>query len=144
MICGELPAWRDVRDERDRKAFFDEYISTLRKQDKDAEHARSKTVIDKLLALFQSTMEISERTRWRDLDTILEKMPAYVEDEEVRGAKAMDRLTAFEEHIKALEKVEGDRRLAERETRIRNERKKRDAFKVGCSCGSLHMTIFQS
>jgi pre-mRNA-processing factor 40 len=102
-IAIKDPAWRAIKDPKDRKAAFDKYVSEVRTQEKDRERDRLAKLRTDFYTMFRSHPDIQYFTRWRTAKQIIEgetiSKTARTEDE----AKAL-----FNEYRAGLYKTHVD------------------------------------
>ena len=96
----------------------------------DEERNQKKDNVDRLIKLLRSADKIDENTQWKDLESILEKISEYKKDKHLQKMDPLDKLIAFEDVIKDLERKTSTARNQQKGRASRTERKNRDAFKV--------------
>jgi pre-mRNA-processing factor 40 len=94
-------------DERDRDEIFQDYIDELFAQEREDALEKTQKNVEGLKELFKNS-KLSVEARWREIQETFESEDVW------RKSEPLDRLTAFEEYIKALEKEDYIQRKNER------------------------------
>jgi pre-mRNA-processing factor 40 len=126
MIEGET-TFRSTNDEAERRQLFEDYIQELRKAHRENQVSMRKSAMDGLIELLQN-IDIEPYTRWKDAQSIIRNAPPFKQDEKYRSLSQYDILTAFQNHVKTLERVFIESRQDEKAKKLRKERQARDAF----------------
>jgi pre-mRNA-processing factor 40 len=126
MIENEA-IFRSAKDDTERRALFDEYILSLKKSHTEKAQEGRVSALDQLSGIFQG-LDLEPFTRWNAAEAKLDKTE-QLKSEQFRSLTKLDFLSAFERHIRLLQKERNDRDQAERQATRRVERKNRDAFK---------------
>jgi pre-mRNA-processing factor 40 len=108
---------------------FDEYIYELRKSQQEREQRTRKEAIDDLVGLLKS-LNMEPYTRWSEAQTIIQQSEQFQSEEKFQALSKLDVLSAFESHIKVLEREFNDKRQRQKTMKNRKERKNREAFSV--------------
>jgi pre-mRNA-processing factor 40 len=119
--------FRSTDDEDERRQLFEEYVVELRKVHAEHEAASRKSAMDELVAILKA-LDLEPYTRWSEVQSIIQSNERFAEDEKFRTLTKSDILTAFENHIKALERSFNDQRQREKTAKVRKERQNRDRF----------------
>lgn len=127
MIEGET-IFRSTNDEDERRQLFEEYIIGLKKAHKEQQASQKKSAMDGLIDLLPK-LNLEPYTRWADARDIISATPTLQESEKYRTLSQFDILTAFQNHMKGLERAFIESKQEEKSRRFRKERKARDAFK---------------
>jgi len=122
------PTFLAIADERDRESIFNEYISDLRRKEKDKLRMVRKENMEKLRHILRK-LPITYNTLWKDAQILFKTCSEYSDDEQLQTLDPLDVFSVYEEHIKSLEDEYNDMREKVRMARRREERKNRDAFK---------------
>ncbi|ORX60771.1 hypothetical protein BCR36DRAFT_314557 [Piromyces finnis] len=122
------PTFLAIEDDRDRESIFNEYISDLRRKEKDKLRMIRKENMDKLRQILRK-LPISYNTLWKDAQILFKTCSEYADDEQLQTLDPLDIFSVYEEHIKNLEDQYNDMKEKIRMARRREERKNRDAFK---------------
>ncbi|KAF2272560.1 uncharacterized protein EI97DRAFT_504103 [Westerdykella ornata] len=125
-IEGEA-VFRSAKDDTERRALFDEYIISLKRAHAEEEAEAKRSALDQLSGLLHR-LNLEAFTRWHTAEGILEANEEFKSDK-FKPLHKLDVLTAFEKHIRQLQRDLNDRVQSERRARLRTERKNRDAFK---------------
>jgi pre-mRNA-processing factor 40 len=72
-------------------------------------------------------------TRWSEAQTIIQQSEHFQSEEKFQALSKLDILSAFESHIKVLEREFNDKRQRQKTMKHRKERKNREAFSVRTS-----------
>ncbi|KIV78571.1 hypothetical protein PV11_06215 [Exophiala sideris] len=126
ILEGET-VFRSTDNEDERKQLFEEYIVELKKQNIEQESAGRKTALDDLAAILKA-LDLEPYTRWSQAQEILQSNERIQKDERFKLLSKSDVLTAFENHIKSLERSFNDARQQQKASKARRERQNRDKF----------------
>lgn len=126
IIEGET-IFRSTDDENERRQLFEEYIIDLKKANVEREASTRKAAMDDLVALLKS-LDLEPYTRWSEAQGIIQSNERFQGDKKFTYLSKSDILTAFENHIKALERSFNDARQQQKNTKARRERQNRDNF----------------
>ena len=83
--------------------------------------------MDELIPILRS-LDLEPYTRWSDAHARIQAHDRFANDAKFQTLTKSDVLTAFENHIKALERTFNDERQHEKALKARREREARDAF----------------
>lgn len=126
IIEGET-IFRSTNDENERRQLFDEYIIDLKKAHTEREIATRKAAMDELVNILRS-LDLEPYTRWSEAQAIIQSNERFQGDEKFKTLSKSDILTAFETHIKSLERSFNDARQHHKISKARKERQNRDRF----------------
>lgn len=126
-IIERETVFRAAESEDERKQLFEEYIVELKKQNLEQEATRRKTALTDLTAVLKA-LNLEPYTRWSQAQEVLQSNERIQSDENFKLLSKSDILTAFESHIKSLERTFNDARQQQKANKARNERRNRDAF----------------
>ncbi|KAJ5135866.1 uncharacterized protein N7515_005144 [Penicillium bovifimosum] len=126
IIEGET-TFRSTNEEDERRQLFEEYILQLRKDHFEQETATRKAAMDELTAILGS-LNLEPYTRWSEAQAIIQSNSKFQGDQKFKSLSKCDVLTAFETHIKSLERAFNDARQQHKAARARKERKNREQF----------------
>lgn len=126
MIEGET-IFRSTNNEDERRQLFEDYIIELRKQYVENQASMRKSAMDGLIELLPK-LNLEPYTRWSEAQSMLQATAPFQNDEKYKTLNDFDILTAFQNHIKFLERNFNDTRQTEKNKKLRMERKRRDAF----------------
>lgn len=126
IIEGET-IFRSSSDDDERRQLFEDYIIELKKANVEREVSTKKAAMDELVEILKS-IDLEPYTRWSEAQGIIQTNPRFLNDEKFKTLSKSDLLTAFENHIKILEKVFNDSRQKQKNQRSRRERQNRDRF----------------
>jgi pre-mRNA-processing factor 40 len=127
MIEGET-IFRSSSDENERRHLFQEYIVGLKRAHQEQQTVMRKTAMDGLIELLPK-LSLEPYTRWSDAQKIISSTSPFQHDDKYKTLSQFDILTAFQNHMKGLERTFNDSKQEEKNKRQRKERKARDAFK---------------
>ena len=125
-IEGET-VFRSASNDTERKQLFEEYIVGLKKAHVELAAANRKSALGDLTGLLRS-LQLDVNTRWSDARGSIEDSPKFQNDDKFRSLTTSDILTAFQDHVRSLERDFQNRKDREKNTKIRNERQHRDDF----------------
>jgi pre-mRNA-processing factor 40 len=119
--------FRSTDDDNERRQLFEEYIVEKRKANIEHEAVVRKSAMDELVNILKA-LNLEPYTRWSEAHSKIEANDRFITDEKFRTLSKSDILTAFENHIKSLERQFNDERQREKSTKARRERQNRDRF----------------
>ena len=119
--------FRSTNDDTERRQLFEEYIVELKKTTVEREAITRKSAMDELVSILKG-LDLEPYTRWAEAHSIIQSNDRFVADEKFKTLSKSDILTAFENHIKSLERTFNDERQREKTSRARKERQNRDRF----------------
>jgi len=126
IIEGET-IFRSTNDDTERRQLFEEYIIELKKANIEREAVTRKSAIDELVGLLKS-LDLEPYTRWSEAQEVIEYNETFQADDKFKTLSKSDILTAFENHIKSLERTFNDVRQREKNSKQRRERQNRDRY----------------
>ena len=126
MIEGET-TFRSTNDDNERRQLFEEYVNDLKRTSVEREAQTRKSAMDELNSILKD-LDLEPYTRWSAAHEIIQSNGRFQEDEKFKTLSRSDILTAFENHIKALERTFNDQRQREKSSKSRHERQNRDQF----------------
>ncbi|KAI9819914.1 MAG: hypothetical protein M1827_006484 [Pycnora praestabilis] len=126
IIEGET-IFRSSKDDNERRQLFEEYILELKKTNIEREAITRKAAMDELVGILKA-LNLEPYTRWSEAHGIIQSNERFQGDEKFETLSKSDILTAFENHIKSLERTFNDTRQHQKNLKARRERQNRDAF----------------
>ena len=126
IVEGET-IFRSTSDESERKQLFEEYILELKKNHVEQEAIRRKEAMDELVNILNS-LNLEPYTRWSEAQAAIESHDRVKSDDKFKTLSKSDFLTAFENHIKSLEREFNDARQQQKQAKARKERHAREKF----------------
>ncbi|GLB06024.1 hypothetical protein AtubIFM57258_001320 [Aspergillus tubingensis] len=126
IIEGET-IFRSTDDENERRQLFEEYIVELKKEHIEEEAVKRKAAMDELVTILKS-LNLEPYTRWSEAQAIIQSNDKVQSDDKFRTLSKSDILTAFENHIKSLERAFNDARQQQKAAKARKERHAREQF----------------
>lgn len=126
IIQGET-IFRSTDDEDERRQLFEEYIVELKKANVENEAVTRKSAMTDLVAILKA-LDLEPYTRWSEAQGVIQTNERIKNDAKFQTLSKSDILTAFENHIKSLERAFNDARQQQKNSRARKERQNRDRF----------------
>jgi pre-mRNA-processing factor 40 len=126
IIQGET-IFRSTDDEDERRQLFEEYVVELKKANVENEAVTRKAAMTDLVAILKA-LDLEPYTRWSEAQGIIQSNERIKNDAKFHTLSKSDILTAFENHIKSLERAFNDARQQQKNSRARRERQHRDQF----------------
>lgn len=126
IIEGET-IFRSTNDENERRQLFEEYVTDLKKAHGEREVVMRKAAMDELVGILNS-LNLEPYTRWSEAHGLIQSNERFQGDEKFKSLSKSDILTAFENHIKSLERTFNDARQKQKQSKARRERQNRDRF----------------
>ena len=126
IIEGET-IFRSTNDDTERRQLFEEYIIELKKANIEREAITRKSAMDELVGILKG-LDLEPYTRWAEAHDIIQANEKFQGDDKFKTLSKSDILTAFENHIKSLERTFNDERQREKNSKTRKERQNRDRF----------------
>ena len=126
IIEGET-IFRSTNDDTERRQLFEEYIIELKKANIEREAATRQSAMDDLVGLLKE-LKLEPYTRWQEAQEVIESNSTFQADDKFKTLSKSDILTAFENHIKSLERTFNDERQREKNSKQRRERQNRDHY----------------
>jgi len=126
IIEGET-IFRSTNDENERRQLFEDYVVELRRTHKEQQVALRKSAVDGLIELLPK-LNLEPYTRWSEAQGTIQSTPAFQTEDRFKALSKYDILTAFQNHVKALERTFNDSRQEEKNKKLRKERQNRDNF----------------
>ncbi|KAI1416980.1 hypothetical protein F5Y13DRAFT_153492 [Hypoxylon sp. FL1857] len=126
IIEGET-IFRSTNNEEERRQLFEDYIVELKKAHVESQASLRKSAMDGLIDLLPK-LNLEPYTRWSEAQNILKATAPFQNDEKYKALNNFDILTAFQNHIKSLERSFNETRQNQKNKKLRVERKRRDAF----------------
>lgn len=126
IIEGET-IFRSTNDENERRQLFEEYVADLRKAHIEEEAVKRKAAMDELVAILKA-LNLEPYTRWSEVQEMIKSNERIQNDDKFKTLSKSDILTAFENHIKSLERSFNDARQQQKAAKARRERHNREQF----------------
>lgn len=120
--------FRQAGDDDERRHMFDEYIVELKRKHAEEEVQQRRTAMHELESLLQALV-VDPDTKWSEAQEAITKNDRFTSDDTFRALSNVDLLTAFDSHIKELDRARHDAKQQEKRLHTRRERQARDAFK---------------
>ncbi|PGH15550.1 hypothetical protein AJ79_02332 [Helicocarpus griseus UAMH5409] len=126
IIEGET-IFRSTSDENERRQLFEEYVVELKKENAEREAAARKAAKDDLADVLKA-LDLEPYTRWSEAQGIIQSNDRIKNDDKFKALTKSDILTAFENHIKSLERTFNETRQQQKTNKARRERKNREQY----------------
>jgi pre-mRNA-processing factor 40 len=126
IIEGET-IFRSTNDENERRQLFEEYILDLKKDHVEQEAVTRKAAMDDLANILKA-LELEPYARWSEVHNVLQANEKIQNDDKFKTLSKSDILTAFENHIKSLERTFNDARQQHKAAKARRERHSREKY----------------
>jgi pre-mRNA-processing factor 40 len=126
IIEGET-IFRSTDDDNERRQLFEDYIIELKKANVEREAHTRKAALEELVEILKG-LNLEPYTRWSEAQGIIQSHQRFQNDQKFKALTKSDMLTAFENHIKSLEKTFNDARQQQKNLKSRRERQNRDRF----------------
>ncbi|OKL60068.1 hypothetical protein UA08_04468 [Talaromyces atroroseus] len=126
IIEGET-IFRSTNDESERRQLFEEYILDLKKDHVEQEAVTRKAAMDDLANILKA-LELEPYARWSEVQNALQANEKIQNDAKFKTLSKSDILTAFENHIKSLERNFNDARQQHKAAKARRERHNREKY----------------
>ncbi len=119
--------FRSAKDDDERRQLFEDYILDLKNANSTREVTTRKAAMHDLVDILKG-LDLEPYTRWSEAQGIIQSNQRFQGDEKFKSLTKSDMLTAFENHIKTLEKTFNDARQLQKNLKTRRERQNRDRF----------------
>ncbi|KAK5134431.1 hypothetical protein LTR08_006478 [Meristemomyces frigidus] len=120
--------FKQAGDENERRHMFNEYVVELRRTHAENETRQYRMAMQELNGLLK-TLIVDPDTKWNDGQESITKSERFVSDDTFRALSNLDLLTAFDLHVKELDRSRNDSKQKEKRLQGRRERQARDAFR---------------
>jgi pre-mRNA-processing factor 40 len=126
IIEGET-IFRSTNNDDERRQLFEDYIVDLKKAHVEKQASLRKSAMDGLIELLPK-LNLEPYTRWSEAQGMLKSTAPFKNDEKYKTLSDFDILTAFQNHVKSLERNFNEARQNQKNKKRRIERKHRDDF----------------
>ncbi|KAI9800103.1 MAG: hypothetical protein M1825_004285 [Sarcosagium campestre] len=126
IIEGET-IFRSTNDDNERRQLFEEYVIELKKKNVEREASERKAAMDEIVSILRA-MDLEPYTRWSEAQTRIQSNERIQSEDKFKALSKSDILTAFENHIKSLERSFNDARQQQKNSKARRERHNRENF----------------
>jgi pre-mRNA-processing factor 40 len=126
IIEGET-IFRSTDNDDERRQLFEDYIIELKRANIEREANTRKAALEQLVKILNG-LDLEPYTRWSEAQGSIQSNPQFQGDEKFKALSKSDMLTAFENHIKSLEKTFNDARQQQKNLKSRVVRQNRDRF----------------
>jgi pre-mRNA-processing factor 40 len=126
IIEGET-IFRSSSDDNERRQLFEDYLMELKRANVEREAVTRRAAMDELVEILRS-LNLEPYTRWSEAQGTIQSNHRFQSDEKFKTLSKSDILTAFENHIKSLERTFNDVRQQQKNQKSRRERQNRDRF----------------
>ena len=119
--------FRSAKSDDERRLLFEEFLVELKKSHVEQQAQIKKSAMDDLQTILKD-LDLDPYTRWSEAHPKIESSERFASDDKFKALSKSDVLTAFENHIKTLERLFNDERQREKNSKFRRERQNRDAY----------------
>ena len=134
-IIEREAVFRSAGDDDERRQMFDEYIVELGKKHAEDQVTQRQDALQALRGLLQ-TLIVDADTKWADAQQSITDNEQFANEERFRALNNVDIMSAFDTHIKSLDRAANDAKQRDKRMLARRERQARDQFRDLLS--SLH------
>ena len=127
ILEGEM-IFRSTDNEAERRQLFQEYIVGLKRAHAEQTSTTKKNAMDGLIDLLPS-LNLEPYTRWGDAQNDVKSTDQFKTEEKYTSLSNFDILTAFQNHVRFLERAFNEEKQRQKNLKLRKERKSRDGFK---------------
>ncbi|EPX75315.1 U1 snRNP-associated protein Usp104 [Schizosaccharomyces octosporus yFS286] len=128
-LLADEPAFLAAPTEFERQLLFFEYRQKLKEDDEKQQKDNRKAALDDFCILLNK-LELDPYTRWNAAQAKFESDPRYQKNPNMKNLSPLEALTAYESHIKQLERQYITEKQRLKKEKFRTERKNRDAFRI--------------
>lgn len=122
--CDSRPTWAAVETEQEREEIYADWLADYARRILEAREKDSMKRRDALVLLLRSSPRITPETTWASLPAAISEEKAF------QQASELERIQAWEVHLKDVEECLKQERRIQEEDRRRSERRARGAFKA--------------
>ncbi|KAI1859802.1 hypothetical protein JX265_010251 [Neoarthrinium moseri] len=126
IIEGET-IFRSTNNDEERHQLFEDYILELKKAHVESQASLRKSAMDGLIDLLPK-LSLEPYTRWSEAQSTIKSTAPFQQEAKYKTLSDFDILTAFQNHVKLLERNFNEARQNQKNKRRRVERKHRDEF----------------
>lgn len=119
--------FRSTSDDNERRQLFEDYIVELKRAHIEQEATTRKAAMDELVEILKS-LNLEAYTRWSEAQSVITSNERFQNDSKFKTLSKSDVLTAFENHVKSLERTMNDVKQQQKNRKARRERQNRDNF----------------
>jgi pre-mRNA-processing factor 40 len=116
-------------DEDEKRSMFEEYIFELKKQHAEREAGRRKAAMQELDAMLKALV-VDPETKWSEAQARIMENERFKSEDNFKALHPIDVLSAFDNHMKDLDRVANDAKQSTKRMRARRERRARDDFRA--------------
>ena len=139
---GQQPAYQQIKSETQREQYFEEYVHTLQRREKERLRELRKNNMENFAELLKHIPEITFETKWKEAQELYMQDPKFEDPKAFEGMDMLDFLSVYEEHSRVLWEVPlGELNIKLRERR-RTARKARESFRVSMKTRRLGTILF--
>ncbi|KAB8339229.1 hypothetical protein FH972_022163 [Carpinus fangiana] len=126
IIEGET-VFKSSGGEAEKRQLFVDYSIQLRKQHAEREAKDRKAALEEISSVLGS-LDLEPYTHWKDAQGMLKEHEQFQNDAKFKALSKPDVLTAFDHHIKSLERFLNEEKQREKSQKARRERQNRDQY----------------
>lgn len=127
-IIEREAVFREAGNDDERRRLFDEYIFELKKKHAEENMAQRQSALQDLDALLQALVA-DPNTKWDQARESVTNNERFVTDPKFKTLNNVDVLTAFDSHVKSLDRIANDAKQRDKRLHTRRVRQARDSFK---------------
>ncbi|CEG69923.1 hypothetical protein CU097_005581 [Rhizopus azygosporus] len=129
-LFGDDPVFNSIKSEKQREAYFEEYVQNMQRAEKDKLRDLRKSSMEQFSQLLRSIPEITYRTQWKEAQMLyMEKLPNKDLKQVFQGMDMLDFLSVFEEYNRSLWEGPMNELNKKMTQRRRRERKAREGYR---------------
>ncbi|KAG0166822.1 hypothetical protein DFQ28_006852 [Apophysomyces sp. BC1034] len=128
-LLANNPAFTQLKPEKQREIYFEEYVHGLQRREKDRLRELRKSSMERFADLLRNIPEITYKTKWKEAQNIYSNRPEFEDPKAFEGMDLLDFLSVFEEHSRQLWETPLDDLNQMIRDRRRKERRTREGFK---------------
>ncbi|EEB06611.1 U1 snRNP-associated protein Usp104 [Schizosaccharomyces japonicus yFS275] len=122
------PAFLAAKDDTERQVLFFEYKKRLQDAELQLKKHQEEEALAEFTLLLRRTVT-DPYTKWKDAQELFNTNSLFRDNPKLQHLNKLDALSAFETHVKRLERAYISEKQRAKQERSRNERRNRDAFK---------------
>jgi len=120
--------YKSAGDEDERRQMFDEYVIGLQRKHVEEEVEKRGVALQELHEMLRALV-VDPDTKWSDAEAKITTNERFNSDDTFRSLSNVDVLSAFDAHVKELDRVKNDAKQQEKRMYTRRERRARNEFK---------------
>ncbi|GAB1739382.1 hypothetical protein NU219Hw_g4343t1 [Hortaea werneckii] len=121
--------FKQADDEDERRSLFEEYIVELKRRHAEEEREKHTLAMQELHGLLQA-MIVDADTKWSEAQEAITKNERFSSNDLFRSLNTVDLLSAFDSHMRDLDRARHEAKQKDRRLHTRRERKIREAYRA--------------